>query len=133
MRRLQNILFINPPEPGLLDSKNDTGYSYFEPPLGLLYVYSHMKQKKTRNAVFLDLNTELKNQQRVDLQETLGAIISKNKPDVVALSALYYAAIPVFHEVVNIIKLLILIHLAFATCLKKKEKYIYVQPKFFRR
>lgn len=104
MRQIQNILFINPPEPGLLDSKNDTGYSYFEPPLGLLYVYSHMKQKKTRNAVFLDLNTELKNQQRVDLHETLDTIISKNKPDVVALSALYYAAIPVFHEVVNIIK-----------------------------
>jgi len=47
MKTIKNILFLNPPDPALLkqDSKK-INCPYFEPPLGLLYVYSYAK--KTR-------------------------------------------------------------------------------------
>jgi anaerobic magnesium-protoporphyrin IX monomethyl ester cyclase len=104
MGKIKSILFLNPPDPALLDQGNRIGYSYFEPPIGLLYVYSYMRARKHFSTGFVDLSLELKYRSHGTLTETLVSLLEQRRPDLVALSALYYTSIPIFHDIARIIK-----------------------------
>lgn len=104
MSTIKKVLFLNPPDPALLKESSSGGYSYFEPPLGLLYVYSYILEHSSVNARFLDLNIDLKFQSLDSMEGALTSILDEFHPDLVALSALYYSGIHVFHRVAKVIK-----------------------------
>lgn len=102
--KIKKTLFLNPPDPALVKDAPDLGYAYFEPPLGLLYVYSYLKNKKKYDTYFVDLNIEMKFISRLNLYQSLKYLIDFYKPDMVAISALYYSSINTFHIIAKKIK-----------------------------
>jgi radical SAM superfamily enzyme YgiQ (UPF0313 family) len=104
MKPIKKILFLNPPDPTLVENVNNPGYAYFEPPIGLLYVYSYLKDTKKYDTYFVDLNIEMKFIGKKNLHDTLKNLMDAYKPDMVALSALYYPSRDIFHEIAKRIK-----------------------------
>jgi anaerobic magnesium-protoporphyrin IX monomethyl ester cyclase len=104
MNKYTRILLLNPPDPKLLQDAGAPGYAYFEPPLGLLYVYSHLKGRGAHDVRFLDMNIEMRFKSRLGLKETLNRALSDFRPDLVAIASLYYSSIPVFHAIAAAIK-----------------------------
>lgn len=106
MKSIKNILFINPPDPALLkQSSKKINCPYFEPPLGLLYVYSFIKRNKKDISVrFCDLNIEMGFKHATTLEEAVKRSTNNFVPDLVCISALYYSAISIFHSTVKEIK-----------------------------
>lgn len=101
---IKKILFLNPPDPTLVENINNQGYAYFEPPIGLLYVYSYLKNTKKYDTYFIDLNIEIKFIGKKNLESTLKDLIISYKPDMVALSCLYYTSKNIFHLIAKTIK-----------------------------
>ena len=101
---IKKILFLNPPDPVLVGEGKNQTYSYFEPPIGLLYVYSYLKDTKKYDTYFVDLNIEIKFISKKDLGQTLEDILILYKPDLVAISALYYTSRDIFHAIAKKIK-----------------------------
>ena len=60
MENIKKILFLNPPDPVLVEKENNHKYAYFEPPIGLLYVYSYLKNQNKYETRIVDLNIEMK-------------------------------------------------------------------------
>ena len=104
MVNIKNILFLNPPDPSLLENHTSAGYAYFEPPLGLLYVYSFIKSRNDFDVKFVDLNIEMKFISKTNIVDTLKTHINDFRPDLIAISTLYYSSIPVFHLLAEHIK-----------------------------
>ena len=103
-QKIKNILFLNPPDPNLL-SDNMRGYAYFEPPLGLLYVYAYMRENSGLVCHFLDLNIEMKFMQPgIDTETVLMEKIRQFAPDMICMAALYYSGIKVFNLIAGIVK-----------------------------
>ena len=101
---IKKILFLNPPDPVLVGELKNQTYSYFEPPIGLLYVYSYLKDTKKYDTRFIDLNIEMKFIGKKNLQETLKYLVNDYKPDLIAISALYYTSRDIFHKIAEEIK-----------------------------
>ena len=104
MKNINKILFLNPPDPILVKNINKRGYAYFEPPLGLLYVYSYLKSTKKYDTYFVDLNIEMKFIGKKNIERNLKDLITCYKPDLVAISALYYESVKIFHMMARKIK-----------------------------
>ena len=104
MNPIKKILFLNPPDPMLVEDVKNQGYAYFEPPIGLLYVYSYLKNQNKYDVYFVDLNIEMKFISKKKLEDTLEDLINLHKPDLVAISALYYTSRDIFHKVAKKIK-----------------------------
>ena len=104
MYQICKILFINPPDPSLLKNGPSVGYSYFEPPLGLLYVYDFIKKRGDLDGKFLDLNIEMEFLSKMTIDDILKIHIKDFRPDLIAIATLYYSGIPVFHTLAKIIK-----------------------------
>ncbi len=104
MNTIKKILFLNPPDPTLVEDVNNQGYAYFEPPIGLLYVYSYLKNTKKYDVFFVDLNIEMKFISKKSLKDTIKDLINYYKPDLVAVSALYYTSRDIFHKIAKEIK-----------------------------
>ncbi len=99
------ILFLNPPDPSLVHVDAHIGYDYFEPPLGLLYVYDFIKRLGGTDVKFIDLNIEMKFISKGrSLEDILRSNIENYQPDLIAISALYYSSISVFHLMAKKIK-----------------------------
>lgn len=101
---IKKILFLNPPDPMLVEGAHNQGYAYFEPPIGLLYVYSYLKNTKKYDTYFSDLNIEMKFISKKNLENTLEDILNLHKPDLIAISALYYTSRDIFHKIAKKIK-----------------------------
>ena len=86
MSTIKKVLFLNPPDPALLKEKTSGGYCYFEPPLGLLYVYSYIQEHTSIDARFVDLNVDLKFQASTTLEESLAAILGEFQPRIYGLT-----------------------------------------------
>jgi radical SAM superfamily enzyme YgiQ (UPF0313 family) len=104
MKTIEKILFLNPPDPTLVADINNPGYAYFEPPIGLLYVYSYLKDLKKYETQIVDLNIEMKFISKKNLESTLKDLLSLYKPDLVAVSCLYYTSRDIFHLIAKVIK-----------------------------
>lgn len=104
MKTIKKILFLNPPDPVLVGELKNQTYSYFEPPIGLLYVYSYLKDTKKYDTYFIDLNIEMKFITKKSMEETIEQIVTSYKPDLVAISALYYTSRNIFHTIAKKIK-----------------------------
>jgi len=109
MKKIKKILFLNPPDPVLLkQNSKKINCPYFEPPLGLLYVYSYVKKTKKDIAVrFRDLNIEMGFKGAETLEEAVKRSIDGFTPDLVCISALYYSAISIFHSTTKEVKKLV--------------------------
>lgn len=103
MIKKHKILFLNPPDISLLND-SDIGYSYFEPPLGLLYVYSYIKNRQDCECLLEDLNIKFKLNRTTNLKYILVETLQTFQPDIVAMSTMYYSGIPVFNEIIDTIK-----------------------------
>lgn len=88
----------------MIDSKHTVAYAYFEPPLGLLYVFSYLKKRGDLDVVFFDLNIEMNFLSKQPLAISLQKIINDFNPDLIAISGLYYSGIHVFHLIAKMIK-----------------------------
>jgi len=104
MENIKKVLFLNPPDTTLVENVNNPGYAYFEPPIGLLYVYSYLKNQNKYETHFVDLNIEMKFISKKKLEDTLDDLINLYKPDLVAISALYYIGRDIFHAIAKKIK-----------------------------
>lgn len=104
MVKIRKILFLNPPDPSLIENNTSAGYAYYEPPLGLLYVYSFMKNRDDLEVKFVDLNIEMKFISKMNIVDTLKTHINDFRPDLIAISTLYYSSIHVFHLLAKHIK-----------------------------
>lgn len=104
MHKIQKILFVNPPDPSLLKSGPYAGYGYFEPPLGLLYVYNFIKKRGDVDVKFLDLNIEMGFLSKMTMDDILRLNLKDFQPDLIAIATLYYSGIPVFNSLAKIIK-----------------------------
>lgn len=104
MKIIKKILFLNPPDPALVKKVKNQNYAFFEPPIGLLYVYSYLKNTKKYDTYFVDLNIEMKFIGQKSLEDTLKDLITSYKPDLVAISALFYTSIEIFHAIAKQIK-----------------------------
>lgn len=104
METIKKVLFLNPPDPTLVEDVKNQGYAYFEPPIGLLYVYSYLKNTKKYDTYFVDLNIEMKFISKKKLEDTLDDLINLYKPDLVAIPALYYTSRDIFHKIAKKIK-----------------------------
>ena len=104
MHMINRILFLNPPDPSLIENNTSAGYAYYEPPLGLLYVYSFMKNRGDLEVKFVDLNIEMKFMSKMNIVDTLKTHINAFRPDLIAISTLYYSSIHVFHLLAEHIK-----------------------------
>lgn len=104
MFRIKKILFLNPPDPSLLGGEQRPDYSYFEPPLGLLYVYDFVKKRGDIDVAFFDLNIEMKFLSKMSLKDILETKIKEFQPDLIAVATLYYTQIQAYHEVAKLIK-----------------------------
>ncbi len=103
--KVKRILFLNPPDPVLLENDKSAGYAYFEPPLGLLSVYGYFKREVPDiEVLFCDANIELKFRSSLPYEQFLKKIIVDYQPQLVAIATLYYSAISVFTETARIIK-----------------------------
>lgn len=102
-RQVKTVLLVNPPDPGLLSG--GLGYMYFEPPLGLLYVHTYLKQRPDLDVRVVDLNIEYS---AVRDEKTLSALIQEHcrevQPDLVSIAALYYSGIETFHTVAQLFR-----------------------------
>ena len=101
---IRNILFLNPPDPALIHGDASATYSYFEPPLGLLYVYAFMKRRKGVHVKFVDMNIEMRFLSDKGYTEIIASLVHEFEPDVVAITTLYYSGIDVFHKLISRIK-----------------------------
>src|SRR3989339_384831 len=101
---INKILFLNPPDPSVLKLGRQSGYAYFEPPLGLLYVYDYIKKRQDVGVLFVDLNIEMKFLTGDSLEDILKRYILEYQPDMIAMATLYYQGIPVFHKMASLIK-----------------------------
>ena len=105
MKNINKVLFLNPPDISLLDNEEDLGYEYFEPPLGLLYVYDFIKKKhKDIHSKFFDLNIEMKFLSQEPIDDILATTIKDFNPDMIAIAAMYYSGIHAFHLLADKIK-----------------------------
>jgi len=104
MENIKKVLFLNPPDPTLVENVNNPGYAYFEPPIGLMYVYSYLKNQNKYDTRIVDLNIEMKFITRKGLEDTLEGLVNSYKPDLVAISALYYTSRDIFHAIAKKIK-----------------------------
>ena len=104
METIKKVLFLNPPDTTLVEDVNNPGYAYFEPPIGLLYVYSYLKNQNKYETHIVDLNIEMKFISKKRLEDTLEDLINLYKPDMVAISALYYIQRDIFHRIAKKIK-----------------------------
>lgn len=106
---IKKVLLLNPPDPSLIrKGSKKIDCPYFEPPLGLLYVYSFLKRVNQDIQVrFCDLNIEMGFKEAGDLKEAVRRAIEDFTPDLVGIAALYYSGISIFHFVVKEIKKLI--------------------------
>lgn len=108
MKKIKKVLFLNPPDPSLVIEDSKQISPYFEPPLGLLYVYSFLKRSKHDIQVrFCDLNIEMGFKKAENLEGAVRRAIKDFTPDLVCIAALYYSGISIFHSVVKEIKELI--------------------------
>ncbi|MBI2054298.1 MAG: B12-binding domain-containing radical SAM protein [Candidatus Staskawiczbacteria bacterium] len=104
MKTIKKVLFLNPPDPTVANAPNNPGYAYFEPPIGLLYIYSYLKNTQKYNVSFCDMNIEMKFLSKKNLEDTIKDLMELNKPDLVAVSALYYTSREIFHNISKKIK-----------------------------
>ena len=104
IQKIRNLLFLNPPDPTLINGNASAAYSYFEPPLGLLYVYAFMKRRNGFHIKFVDMNIEMKFLSDKGYEEILVSLVNDFEPDVIAITTLYYSAIDVFHQLIKHIK-----------------------------
>jgi anaerobic magnesium-protoporphyrin IX monomethyl ester cyclase len=104
MRKIEKVLFFNPPDPMLFKVKDCGGYNYFEPPLGLLYVYDFMKKRGDIDVNFVDLNIEMKFRSKKSMEEIIKQHLESFSPDMVAVATLYYVGMSVFLEVARLVK-----------------------------
>jgi len=104
METIKKVLFLNPPDPTLVENENSHGYAYFEPPIGLLYVYSYLKNQNKYETHIVDLNIEMKFISKKKLEDTLEDLVNLYKPDLVAISALFFTSIDIFHRIAKKIK-----------------------------
>jgi len=102
---IKNILLLNPPDPSIVENFSKTNYSYFEPPLGLLYIYSFIKNnRKDFDVRIVDLNIELGFKGKVDVDQALNMAITDFSPDLIGISAIFYSGISIYHLIVHKIK-----------------------------
>ncbi len=104
MKTIKKVLFLNPPDPTVVSAPNSPSYSYFEPPIGLLYVYSYLKNTQKYQVSFCDMNIEMKFLSKKNMEDTLRDLIALHRPDFIAVSALYYTSREIFHNIAKIIK-----------------------------
>lgn len=105
MTNIRKVLLINPPSANMLLDSGSLGYSYFEPPLGVMYVYSFLKKRGDLDVTLVDLNVEYS---RVAGRQSLDSLVEYYckiyEPDLVGIAALYYSDIKVFHKVAKLFK-----------------------------
>ncbi len=104
MENIKKVLFLNPPDTTLVENVNNPGYAYFEPPIGLLYVYSYLKNQNKYETHIVDLNIDMKFISKKKLEDTVEDLISLYKPELVAISALFFTSIDIFHRIAKKIK-----------------------------
>lgn len=103
---IKKVLLLNPPDPSLI--KRDLkkiDCPYFEPPVGMLYVYSFLKRtRKDIQIKFCDLNIEIGFKGAKDIGHAVERATKDFIPDLVGIAALYYSGISIFHSVAKEIK-----------------------------
>lgn len=99
MRAVERVLLLNPPDAAVLEGEGTLGDAYFEPPLGILYVYDFLKKRGDLEVRFVDLNVALAGVPGATLAGAVEGVMADFRPDLVAVAAVYYSGLAVFREV----------------------------------
>lgn len=101
--KIERVLLLNPPDPSLW-ADGRSGYSYFEPPLGLMYVFDYLRKNTSLTVKLVDLSIEMRFEGKSSLPALLDDLLADFRPDMVAIATLYYNSLHIFHALAGMIK-----------------------------